>query len=121
MALKAACAALLSLAGFAYAQDCPLVDSQELLVKERQCRASGGEWGRHGVRDHLCGIYTCAPRTKDGGKRCVNRSDCEYLCITKKPFPLGSTVVGECAAVVTEFGCFNYVDGGRMVSRVCSD
>lgn len=121
MALRVIGAVLLSFAGFAYAQDCPKVDPQEQLVKERQCRAKGGEWGRFGVRDHLCGVYACAPRTSDGGKRCTSRTECEYLCITKKAFPLGAPVVGECAAVVTEFGCFNYVDGGRMVGRVCSD
>ena len=108
-------------AATAPAQDCPVLDRQEQLVKERQCRAAGGEWSRFGVRDHLCGIYTCAPRTKDGGQRCLNRSDCEYLCIVKRSFPLGTPVIGECAAVVTEFGCINYVDGGKMVGRVCSD
>jgi hypothetical protein len=121
VALRVIAVVLLLLGGSAYAQDCPKVDPQEQLVQERRCRAAGGEWARFGVRDHLCGTYTCAPRTRDGGKRCTHRAECEYLCISKRSFPLGTPVVGECAAVVTEFGCFNYVDGGLMVGRVCSD
>ncbi len=114
-------AVLLSVAALAAAQDCPKTDPQEQLVKERQCRAAGGEWSRFGVRDSLCNVYTCAPRTRDGGKRCVSRSECEYLCISRRHFPLGTPVIGECAAVITEFGCFNYVDGGKMVGRICNE
>jgi hypothetical protein len=59
------------------------------------------------------------PRTRDGGKPCRNRSDCEYLCVAPKPGMVGAEVVGQCAAVVTEFGCKEQVDGGRIVGRVC--
>jgi len=30
---------------------------------------AGGQWAKFGVHDHLCGIYSCAERTKDGGKK----------------------------------------------------
>jgi len=60
-------------------------------------------------------------RTKDAGKPCRNRLDCEHLCITNNPPRLGSEVVGECTAVKTPFGCFTHVDGGKIVGRVCAE
>jgi hypothetical protein len=115
-------AALLALAsGAAQAQNCPPVDAAEQKAREEQCRASGGEWARFGVHDHLCGIYSCAARTKDAGQPCRNRADCEHLCITDSPPRIGAEVVGKCAAVKTTFGCFTHVDGGRIVGRVCVD
>jgi hypothetical protein len=103
------------------AQACPHVDLAEQKARELECRSAGGEWARFGVRDHLCGIYTCAARTKDAGKPCRNRSECEHLCITKAAAGLGAEAVGECTAVKTSFGCFTHVDGGRIVGRVCVD
>jgi hypothetical protein len=105
----------------AQAQTCPPVDPVEEKARERECRSVEGEWARFGVRDHLCGIYSCAPRTKDGGRPCRNRSECEHLCITKAPARIGAEVLGECTAVKTSFGCFTHVDGGKIVGRVCID
>jgi len=105
----------------AHAQDCRAVDPAEQQAREAECRAAGGDWARFGVRDHLCGIYSCAPRTKDAGKPCRSRSECEHLCITKAAPRVGAEVVGECTAVKTSFGCFTHVDGGRIVGRVCVD
>jgi len=109
------------LSGNAYAQDCPPLNQNEQKAKEEQCRAAGGAWARYGVRDHLCGIYSCAERTRDAGKPCASRADCEHLCITKAPPKLGADAAGECSAVKTTFGCFTYVDGGKIVGRVCAD
>jgi hypothetical protein len=71
-------------AGIAHAQNCPTVDPAEQKANEEQCRAAGGEWARFGVHAHLCSIYSCAARTKDAGKPCRNRLDCEHLCVTAK-------------------------------------
>jgi hypothetical protein len=97
------------------------VDPAEQTARELECRAAGGEWARFGVRDHLCGIYTCAARTKDAGKPCRNRSECEHLCVTALPARIGAEVVGQCTAVRTSFGCFTHVDGGKIAGRVCVD
>jgi len=105
----------------AFAQNCPPVNAEQQKAKETECRAAGGEWSRFGVHDHLCGIYSCAERTKDAGKACSNRADCEHLCVTKAPAQLGAQAAGECTAVKTTFGCFTHVDGGRIVGRVCVD
>jgi len=105
----------------AHAQSCPRVDPQEQKAREAECRAAGGEWARFGVRDHLCGIYSCAERTKDAGKPCRYRAECEHLCVTHAEPKVGAEVVGECAGVKTSFGCFTHVDGGKIVGRVCVD
>ena len=123
MALKRLLAILLFIPSLAMAQaeECPRLDFEANKAKEADCKANGGLWARHGVRDHLCGVYSCAVRTRDAGQRCTSRSECQYLCITKKRFPLGAPVIGECAEFITEFGCINYVEGGKMTGRVCVD
>ena len=105
----------------AHAQNCPPIDPEGQKAREQECRAAGGQWARFGAHAHLCGVYTCAARTKDAGKACRNRSDCEHLCVTNRPAQIGAEVLGECSAVVTTFGCFTHVDGGRIVGRVCAD
>jgi len=107
--------------GTAHGQNCPPVNVQEQKAKQAACLAAGGEWSRFGVHDHLCGIYSCAERTKDAGKPCRNRSDCEHLCATDASARIGAEVVGQCTAVKTTFGCFTHVDGGKIVGRVCVD
>jgi hypothetical protein len=114
-------AAILLAAARASAQNCPSVDPAEQKARELECRAAGGEWARFGVHAHLCGIYSCAERTKDAGKPCRHRSDCEHLCITKAAPRIGAEVLGECTAVKTSFGCYTHVDGGKIVGRVCVD
>ena len=73
------------------------------------------------MKDHLCNVYSCAPRTGDGGKACASRSECEHLCVSRKEAPVGAPVAGECTAYRTSFGCNTHVDGGRVVGRVCVD
>jgi len=102
-------------------RDCPKVDTEAQKTQEKACGASGGEWSKFGVRAHLCGIYTCAPKTADGGKPCQNRNDCEYLCVTPKAAAVGTAVSGECARVRSPFGCNRQVDGGKVVGYVCMD
>ena len=119
--MRATLLALLACAGTAYGQTCPPLDLEAQKARQQQCRAAGGEWARFGVHAHLCGIYSCAARTRDAGKPCRNRVDCEHLCITRSPSRIGAEVLGECSAVVTTFGCFTHVDGGKIVGRVCAD
>jgi hypothetical protein len=122
--IAAGCAFLLlaiASGGDAYAQDCPKPDPAVQKMKEQECRAAGDEWGRFGAIAHLCGIYSCVPRTKDGGKPCRNRVECEYLCVYRRTARLGTEVTGECAAVRSPFGCTTQVDQGRVVGTVCLD
>jgi hypothetical protein len=119
--LRAAFLLWLLAGGSAMAQNCPAVDLERQKAKEAECRAAGGQWSRFGVHDHLCGIYSCAERTKDAGKPCRNRADCEHLCVTNGPPRIGAEAIGQCTAVKTSFGCFTHVDGGKIVGRVCLD
>lgn len=112
--------ALLVLA-VALAQECPQPDPAAQKLQEQECLAAGNEWGRFGAIAHLCGIYSCAPRTRDGGKPCRSRAECEYLCVYRRSAPLGAEVTGECAAVKNPFGCTTQVDNGRVVGTVCMD
>jgi len=107
--------------GSAHAQTCPTIDREKEKAEKSACRAAGGAWGRFGVRDHLCGVYTCAERTADAGKPCRNRADCEHLCVTERPPRIGAEAEGRCTAVKTSFGCFTHVDGGVIVGRVCAE
>ena len=109
------------IAAGAHAQNCPAVDLEQQKAAELHCRNAGGAWARHGVLDHLCGIYSCAERTKDGGKPCRSRAQCEHLCVTDAPARLGADAVGKCTAVKTSYGCFTQVDAGRIVGRVCTE
>ena len=109
------------LTGAAHGQNCPPLDPGRQKAKEQECRATGGEWSRFGVHDHLCGIYSCAERTKDAGKPCRNRADCEHLCVTERALTIGAETEGRCTGVKTSFGCYTHVDGGRIVGRVCVD
>jgi len=102
-------------------QDCQPVDLEVQKAQEQACRAAGGKWSRFGVRDHLCGIYSCAPRTADGGKACRSHSDCDYLCLYGREARVGTPVTGECAAYRTSFGCLTHVNGGVIAGRVCVD
>ena len=103
------------------AQECPKPDPVAQKAQAEACRAAGGEWGKFGAIAHLCGIYSCAPRTQDGGKPCRNRSECEYLCVYRHGAALGTKVTGECAAVRNAFRCTTQVDAGRVVGTVCID
>ena len=115
------CVLLLLAAGSVHAQNCPPLDLEQQKAGEQQCRAIGGQWQRWGIHDHLCNIYSCVERTKDAGKPCRYRADCEYQCITKSTAGLGTEVPGECMALKTSYGCNTYVDGGRIVGRICVD
>jgi hypothetical protein len=116
-----AASALLAAAPIAGAQECPKPDPVEQKAREEACRAAGDEWGRFGAVAYLCNVYSCAPRTKDGGKACRNRAECEYLCVYRRSAPLGAEVTGECAPVRSPYGCTTQVDGGRVVGTVCLD
>jgi hypothetical protein len=112
-------AALLAAAAPLHAQDCPKPDSAVQAERETQCRAVGGEWARFGVHAHLCGLYSCAARTTDGGKPCKSHSDCQYLCVSGKPAAIGAEVVGQCAAIVSSFGCTTHVGDGKVAGTIC--
>lgn len=73
------------------------------------CRACNGDFGPHGIDP----TPKCICRTKDGGKTCRGKDDCEAECIgdggerevaQPGPPPRGFWV-GRCAELRTSFGC----------------
>src|SRR5687767_2887071 len=83
----------------AFAEDCPKQDSKARKASEQQCLADGGEWGKFGMHAHFCGLYTCATRTRDGGKECRTVSDCEGSCLYHGKGLAGTKAVGRCSLV----------------------
>jgi len=111
----------LLLTGSVHAQNCPPVDASLSKKQEAACREQGGEWARFGVHAHLCNVYSCAPRTKDGGKPCRSSGECEYQCVSKKELPIGTAAQGECMAIASPWGCRYPVEGGLIAGRICVD
>jgi hypothetical protein len=76
---------------------------------EEGCRACNGVFGPHGIDP----APRCVCRTKDAGKKCHGKADCEGDCIgdlgdrevtVPGPPPRGFWV-GRCAEMRTTFGC----------------
>jgi len=76
---------------------------------EEGCRTCNGEWGPHGIDQ----TPRCVCRTKDAGKKCGGKDDCQAECIgdageqevtQKGPPPLGFRH-GRCSELMTTFGC----------------
>jgi hypothetical protein len=76
---------------------------------EDGCRACNGVFGQHGIDP----APRCVCRTKDAGKKCRGKDDCEGECIgdgaerevtQPGPPPLGF-LIGRCAELRTTFGC----------------
>ena len=76
--------------GPAHAQNCPPVDAGKQKADEQACRAAGHEWGRFGAIAYLCNLYSCAERTRDGGKPCSSEAECQHHCVTEAPAVIGA-------------------------------
>jgi len=75
-----------------------------------ECRACNGDWGRHG----LAQTEGCLCRTKDAGKICKSKADCESQCVAKdepdtamvdKGPPAKGHFLGKCHPFTKFFGC----------------
>ncbi len=67
------------------------------------CEKTGGQWAVAGAT----GAYICVKPTRDGGKQCRKKADCEGLCLARS---------GSCAPFTPLFGCNEVLekDGRRM-------
>lgn len=82
-----------------------------------QCRQTcNGEWSAHG----LAAVVSCLCRTRDFGKDCRDRADCQGECLlesvrteVRNPGPpaLGH-FIGKCSEFVTTFGCVRRIPLG---------
>jgi hypothetical protein len=90
---------------------------------EKDCKACNGDWGIHG----LAQTPSCNCRTKDGGKRCRDGTECQGLCIgadnperqvVDKGPPARGFFVGRCSKFETVFGCYRPIDDGASARPV---
>jgi hypothetical protein len=80
------------------------------------CRACNGDFGIHGLSQ----TPACNCRTRDGGRRCRSKDDCQGECIadgdehdvTDPGPPPRGYFIGRCAEFVTSFGCHRFLPAG---------
>lgn len=79
------------------------------------CKSCQGKWGVHGLAEEP----SCNCRTRDAGKRCRDKADCEGECVIGEPPesevtapgpPPRGFLVGRCSTVVTVFGCHRFLE-----------
>jgi len=91
-------------------------------AQAKQCRADGGYESRGGFGEPICQV-----RYADGGKPCLNKSDCLGRCISDAPdgdmraVAAGTPVSGHCAAEKEIFGCYANVEDGKLVEGYFCD
>jgi hypothetical protein len=87
----------------------PQVDTAKPIAPEvLACMKLGGEWSA--VDDQ--GAMACIHRTRDSGKTCHRKSDCQSECLAKS---------NSCAPIMPLFGCNDILqDDGSMVT-LCID
>jgi hypothetical protein len=90
---------------------------------EKDCKACNGDWGNHG----LARTPSCNCRTRDGGKRCRDGTECQGLCIgaddperqvVEKGPPARGFFVGRCSKFETVYGCYRPIDDGASARPV---
>jgi hypothetical protein len=83
------------------------------------CVGSGGQWGPQG----LGRFGGCVRPTRDGGKACNDRSECEVACLYVGAKEARSTpgAIGQCASTDSRFGCRVFVSGGKVTGGLCVD
>jgi hypothetical protein len=85
-------------------------------AKDR-CVSEGGAFQTRG----LLQSWGCVRPTKDGGKPCTDKRDCESACLYVGGRATNRTeLVGQCAKDTNMFGCKTSLENGRLV-RACVD
>ena len=68
------------------------------------CEKTGGQWSVAGES----GAFTCVKPTRDGGKVCTKKGDCQGMCLARS---------GTCAPFMPLFGCNEVLEqDGRRVT-----
>ena len=72
------------------------------------CEASGGQWVAAGET----GAFYCASQTRDAGKRCSKKTQCQGVCLARS---------GTCSPITPLYGCNDVLEkDGRQVT-LCID
>ena len=87
-------------------------------AERARCEAAGGTVERAGMR----GWENCIQTFADGGKTCMDSSDCIGSCRTVGEFADGgSRVTGQCTSNDNVFGCYQTVEDGVAGPALCVD
>lgn len=76
----------------------PLAEKPAIPATQSACEAAGQFWTQQGL--------------SGGPKSCAFK--------TTNDLPEGAQAIGSCSEWVTTFGCYKFIDGGR-VSMICAD
>jgi hypothetical protein len=77
-------------------------------AEQTLCERTGGQWSVAGQS----GAYSCVKSTRDGGKVCTKKGDCQGMCLARS---------GTCAPFMPLFGCNEILEkDGRRVT-LCID
>ena len=72
------------------------------------CETSGGQWVAAGET----GAFYCASQTRDAGKRCSKKTQCQGVCLARS---------GTCSPITPLYGCNDVLEkDGRQVT-LCID
>lgn len=83
------------------------------------CFMRGGDYGIFGLSDRAF----CNLKYSDGGKECLDSSECEGECLTRAYLrePTPEFVVGTCQPHHHIFGCYSHVTNGKPTFSICVD
>lgn len=93
------------------------IPSIKNINSKTDCETSGGNWSTGGF--DLSG--RCFIRTKDAGKACTDKSDCEGGCLAPNGSKEGDNVIGQCSKSNWVIGCNATVEKGRVTPTLCID
>ena len=78
---------------------------------EQACASAHGMWGPVGLfRNNACAL-----KSTDAGKRCVDSSQCQAVCLGPQDALHGSNVTGSCSASWLNFGNVVEVENGKAI------
>lgn len=82
--------------------------AEPVSAEQMLCEKTGGQWALAGIT----GASICVKATRDGGKLCRKKTDCDGLCLARS---------GTCAPFTPLFGCNEVLEkDGRRVT-LCID
>lgn len=82
------------------------------------CLAIGGSWINVGLPGTP---KRCDIKTGDGGKTCIDSSQCQGECLANKSKNTGSKTPGKCSDYIATFGCYRKVEKGIVGVELCAD
>lgn len=87
---------------------------------EEDCLAAGGDWSIHGLLPQP----SCSLPTKDANALCMDSDECQAGCIypyQDSDANVGYEVIGQCQETTSPFGCFAFVEDGKLQPTLCID